>query len=125
MFDAKCLIHNKFGNALSETALAWLVDKKERMIISNEINGDGKTELNGAFIKTLASGGDEMEARKLYANNQVFNLQFTMFLCCNTLYKPTERSKDCLDNIISFDYKSKFVELDGIIDGVEYYKIKD
>ena len=27
--------------------------------------------------------------------------------------------------MISFDYKSKFVELDEIIDGVEYYKIKD
>jgi len=126
MFDAKCLINNKFGNASSETALAWVVDKKEcRMIISNEINGDDKTELNGAFIKTLASGGDEMEARKLYSNNQVFIPQFTMFLCCNTLYKPTEKSKDCLENMISFDYKSKFVELDEIIDGVEYYKIKD
>jgi hypothetical protein len=29
------------------------------------------------------------------------------------------------ENMISFDYKSKFVELDEIIDGVEYYKIKD
>jgi hypothetical protein len=126
MFDAKCLINNKFGNALSETALAWVVDKKEsRMIISNEINGDDKTELNGAFIKTLASGGDEMEARKLYSNNQVFIPQFTMFLCCNTLYKPTDKSKDCLENMISFDYKSKFVEVDEIIDGIEYYKIKD
>ena len=126
MFDAKCLINNKFGNALSETALAWVVDKKEcRMIISNEINGDDKTELNGAFIKTLASGGDEMEARKLYSNNQIFIPKFTMFLCCNTLYKPTEKSKDCLENMISFDYKSKFVEVDEIIDGVEYYKIKD
>ena len=41
----------------------------------------------------------------------------------NTLYKPTEKSKDCFENMISFEYKSKFVELDGIIDGVEYYKI--
>jgi hypothetical protein len=126
MFDAKCLINNKFGNALSETALSWVIDKKEcRIIISNEINGDDKTELNGAFIKTLASGGDEMEARKLYSNNQIFTPQFTIFLCCNTLYKPTETSKDCLENMVSFDYKSKFVDVDEIIEGVEYYKIKD
>ena len=126
MFDAKCSINNKYGNATSETALSWVIDKKEcRIIISNEINGDDKTELNGAFIKTLASGGDEMEARKLYNNNQVFTPQFAMFLCCNTLYKPTEKSKDCLENIISFDYKSKFVEVDEIIKGLEYYKIKD
>ena len=126
MFDAKCLINNKYGNALSETALSWVIDKKEcRMIISNEINGDDKTELNGAFIKMLASGGDEMEARKLYSNNQIFIPQFTMFLCCNTLYKPTETSKDCLENMVSFDYQSKFVDADEIIEGVEYYKIKD
>ena len=55
-------------------------------------------------LLTLASGGDEMEARKLYANNQVFIPQFTMFLCCNTLYRPTEKSKECLEDMISFDY---------------------
>lgn len=126
MFDAKCLINNKFGNVSSETALAWVVDKKEcRIIISNEINGDDKTELNGAFIKMLASGGDEMEGRKLYSNNQVFIPQFTMFLCCNTIYKPTQKTKDCLENMISFDYKSKFVDSEDIIEGIPYYKLKD
>lgn len=130
MFDAKCLINNKFGNALSETALSWVIDKKEcRIIISNEINGDDKTELNGAFIKTLASGGDEMEARKLYSNNVIFTPQFTMFLCCNKLYKPTDTSKDCLENMISFDYKTKFIDEEDKnkkeFKDVEYYKIKD
>lgn len=126
MFDAKCLINNKFGNVSSETALAWVVDKKEcRIIISNEINGDDKTELNGAFIKMLASGGDEMEGRKLYSNNEVFIPQFTMFLCCNTIYKPTQKTSDCLENMISFDYKSKFVDSEDIIEGIEYYKLKD
>jgi hypothetical protein len=84
MFDAKCLINNKFGNASSETASAWAVDKNEcRMIISDEINGDDKPELNGVFIETLASGGNETKARKLYANYQIFIPQFTMFLCCS------------------------------------------
>ena len=62
-----------------------------------------------------------MEARNLISNNQVFIPQHTLFLCCNTLNKPTEMSKDCLENMISWDYKSKFVELDDINNGVEYY----
>ncbi|KAJ1640866.1 hypothetical protein T492DRAFT_1138723 [Pavlovales sp. CCMP2436] len=38
------------------------------IIISNEIQGNEKTVLNGGFIKTLASGGDEMEGRLNYQN---------------------------------------------------------
>ena len=123
-FDAKTLIHNKFGNATSETALAWVVDKKEaRIIISNEINGDENTKLNGNFIKTLASGGDEMVGRRLYENQVAFVPQFTMILCCNNLYETNP--KDALDNLEAFEYKSKFVEESDLVEGVTYYKLKD
>jgi hypothetical protein len=64
-FNIKCLIHNKFGNPEASKGLSWVVDKKDaRIIISNEIDGDDETKLNGAFIKSLASGGDVMEGRK-------------------------------------------------------------
>lgn len=126
-FDSKCLINNKFNNQSSETALSWVVDKKEcRIIISNEIKEDA--ELNGVFIKTLASGGDEMEARKLYSNLQIFTPQFTMFINCNKLPKPTKNSVDCLETLISFNYKSKFVSQEEKINkykDIDYYKIKD
>ena len=83
-FNAKCLIFNKFGNPDPAKALSWVVDKKDaRIIISNEIDGDESTILNGAFIKSLASGGDAMEGRRLYENIQSFIPQFTMFLCYN------------------------------------------
>ncbi len=36
------------------------------MITSNEIDGEDETTLNGAFIKSLASGGDAMEGGKSY-----------------------------------------------------------
>ncbi len=126
-FDAKCLIHNKHGNQSSETALSWVVDKKEcRIIISNEI--DDKAELNGNFIKSLASGGDEMEARKLYSNLQIFTPQFTMFINCNKLPQPTKNSVDCLETLIKFDYQSKFIsaeEKEQKYKNIDYYKIAD
>jgi len=126
-FDAKCLINNKFGNATSETALAWVVDKANaRIIISNEI--DENAVLNGSFIKLLASGGDEIEARKLFSNLQILEPQFTMFLCCNSLPKPAEKGKDCLQTLINFEYKSVFVnkeEYEKNKDVCSYYKLAD
>ena len=44
---------NPFGNPEPAKASSWVVDKKDaRIIISNEIDGDEETILNGAFIKT-------------------------------------------------------------------------
>ena len=67
------------------------------IIISNEIDGDETTILNGAFIKTLASGGDAMEGRKLYENTISFIPQFTMFLCYNRFYKV--EPEDAVENL--------------------------
>ena len=91
-FNAKCLINNKLGNPEPAKALSWVVDKKDaRIIISNEIDGNEETVLNGAFIKTLASGGDAMEGRRLYENIQSFIPQFTMFLCYNKFIKSFQK----------------------------------
>ena len=100
--------NNKFGNPDIAKALSWVVDKKDaRIIISNEIDGDEDTVLNGAFIKTLASGGDALEGRRLYENVVSFIPQFTMILCYNHFYdiKPA----DAKENLEQFEYKSKFV----------------
>jgi hypothetical protein len=123
-FNAKCLIFNKFGNQEPAKALSWVVDKKDaRIIISNEIDGDDDTKLNGAFIKTLASGGDAMEGRKLYENTISFIPQFTMFLCYNKFYEVVPA--DAKENLEQFEYKSKFVSKDELIDDVPFLKLKD
>ncbi len=81
-FNAKGLILHKFGVPDVAKALSLVVDKKyARIIISNEIDGDKDTKLNGAFIKSLASGGDAMEGKKLYENTVSFIPQITMILC--------------------------------------------
>lgn len=123
-FNARCLIHNKFGNPEPAKALSWVVDKKDaRIIISNEIDGDENTKLNGAFIKSLASGGDAMEGRKLYENTISFIPQFTMILCYNNFYDV--EPADATENLEQFEYKSKFVNADELIDGVPFLKLKD
>lgn len=123
-FNAKCLVSNKFGNPEPAKALSWVVDKRNaRIIISNEIDGDENTVLNGAFIKTLASGGDAMEGRKNYQDEITFIPQFTMFLCYNHFYKV--EPADATENLEQFEYKSKFVSADDLIDGCPYLKLKD
>jgi hypothetical protein len=123
-FNAKCLIFNKFGNPEPAKALSWVVDKKDaRIIISNEIDGDEETKLNGAFIKSLASGGDAMEGRKLYENTISFIPQFTMFLCYNRFYEVVP--VDAKENLEQFEYKSKFVNQDELVNGVPFLKLKD
>jgi len=123
-FNAKCLVLNRFNNPDVAKALNWVVDKKEaRIIISNEIDIDDNTILNGAFIKSLASGGDVMEGRRLYENTQSFVPQFTMFLCYNKFCKVEPR--DATENLIQFEYKSKFVEEHELVEGAHFLKLKD
>ena len=118
------MIHNTFGNPEPAKALSWVVDKKDaRIIISNEIDGDEETKLNGAFIKSLASGGDAMEGRKLYENTISFIPQFTMFLCYNKFYEVVPA--DAKENLEQFEYKSKFVSQEELVDGVPFLKLKD
>lgn len=123
-FNAKCLVLTRFNNPDSAKALSWVVDKRNaRIIISNEIQGDENTILNGSFIKTLASGGDAMECRKNYQDEISFIPQFTMFLCYNNFYKV--EPADALENFEQFEYKSKFVYADNLIEGSQFLKLRD
>lgn len=126
-FNANCLIHNKFGNPEPAKALGWVVEKKDaRIIISNEIdceNNGKKTILNGAFIKTLASGGDTMEGRRIYEHTVSFVPQFTMFLSYNQFCEISP--VDAMENLEQFEYKSQFVEAEKIKPNISYYKLRD
>jgi len=120
-FNAKCLIKNKFSNPDAAKCLSWVIDKKDaRIIISNEL--EKGVILNGGFIKTL-SGGDVMEGRKNFQDEVSFTPQFTVILCLNELGEI-----DCVDtyeNLIMFNYKSKFVDKHELIKGNNFLKLKD
>jgi len=129
-FDSKCLISNKFGNPDIARALAWVVGVKAcRLIVSNEIDiePDPSTKiaahLNGNFIKSLASGGDDMKGRILYGNIIEFVPQFSMILLCNTMARV--EPIDTLENLEMFSFKSKFVDKEYLIAGNNTFKLKD
>ena len=120
----ECLILNKFGNPEPAKALGWVADKKDaRIIISNEIDGGDNTKLNGALIKTLASGGDTMGGRRLWENEISFVPQFTMFSGYNKLYEITP--PDATENLKEFEYQSEFAPKEELVEGCEFFKLKD
>lgn len=122
IFDAKCLINTKH-NTSSETALSWVVEIKDaRLAISNEIKANEGSTLNGNFIKQL-SGGDTIRCRKLNENNEKFKVGFNMVLNCNQEYKTDPI--DAMENAIIFNYETKFVDEEDLIEGIAYYKLKD
>jgi hypothetical protein len=126
MFDSSCLIYSKEGKGKDPAKeLGWLLDKRNaRVLLSSEIRGkEGQTVLDGGLVKMLASGGDAVEARKLYNNAKGFVPQSTIFICCNAFYSTDPF--DATENLEQFDYKSKFVGADELIEGVSYLKLKD
>ena len=79
--------------------------------------------MNSKLIKQLVSGGDEIEARQNYKDEIQFKVGFTLFINSNDTFEFT--TKDAGENLITLQYKSKFVKKDELFDGCEFYKLKD
>jgi len=133
-FNAKCLVNNKFGNPEPARALGWVANHiNTRAMWSNEIDADTnakdvkndktKDNLNGNFIKTLASGGDEITGRRLFENEITFKPTFTMTLLFNEL--PNVEPANTLENYIEFCCKSKFVTKEKLDVDLPSHKLKD
>lgn len=130
-FDTSSLIYNKF-KVNDAKALSWLVDKRfARVLIGNEIDkiDDNKNMkenpilMNSKLLKQLVSGGDEIEARQNYKDEIKFKIGFTVFINSNDTFEFT--TKDAGENLITLQYKSKFVSKEELIEGCQYYKLKD
>lgn len=130
-FDTSSLIYNKF-KVNDAKALSWLVDKRfARMLVGNEIDKidedvkvkDNIILMNSKLIKQLVSGGDAIEARQNYKDEISFRIGFTIFINSNDTFDFT--AKDAGENLITLQYKSKFVSEDELIEGCQYYKLKD
>lgn len=123
-FDAGCLIKNDNNNEPARQ-LGWIVEHLiTRGLWSNELPiGLKRIIVNGILIKMLVSGGDLVSARKLHENILTFKPNFTM--CCLFNHMPDVEPIDALENYLEICFKSKFVNPDELIDGVELYKLKD
>jgi hypothetical protein len=81
----------------------WIMLKKDkRIILSNEINS--MLTLNGNGIKSLSSGGDEIEGRGHGGNETTFSVQFLPVVFANDLpnIKPYDDAIDKRINVISY-----------------------
>lgn len=122
-FNSKCLIKSKFGNNDPHRAFDWVADKKNsRIFLCNEIDADDNAEINGILMKLL-SGGDEISARQIYEKITQFIPQFMIFIYCNKLCKISP--VDAMENLEQFNYKSKFVNKEDLVEGVKFLKLKD
>ena len=125
-FNTASLKHNKFGNPDAAKALSWIVPLVDaRLLISNETEeGDDKNPiiLRGDLIKTL-SGGDKITARQNHQNETKYKPDFSIMINCNNL--PEIKPADTYENMIRFDYQSKFVDKNELIEGSPVYKLKN
>ena len=90
-----------------------------RICLSNEIIlGDGACKMDGNMVKRLASGGDEVEVRTNYKDEERKRLQCTAFMCCNEC--PPADPPDAYETLEVFSFGTKFVsqeEIDGREEG--------
>ena len=130
-FDTSSLIYNKY-KVNDAKSLSWLIEKRfSRMLVGNEIDKidedikikDNLILMNSKLIKLFVSGGDNVEARQNYKDEITFRIGFTIFINSNDTFDFT--TKDAGENLITLQYKSKFVSKDELIDGCKYYKLKD
>lgn len=85
----------------------WLIEfDNKRIMFGNEIPDD-KT-LNGKIIKQIASGGDEVKARKAYENISSIRMRSLMWLFGNDIPDFPKRSRDCLNNCLYFTFPCVF-----------------
>ena len=106
---------------------SYLIDFEfTRLIISNEIEINNDTTIDGNKIKKLISGGDYLQARKNFQDEKEFRVQSSLLICCNDM--PDINPADCKERQKQYYFKSKFVEKsypeNKKIKNVEYF-LKD
>ena len=67
--------------------------------------GEGLT-LDGALLKKVASGGDQIRARLLYHNATRFRLQGRLLMCANDM--PDCQPDDALETVLSIPFQTTF-----------------
>lgn len=115
----------KDSNTDSAKANSWLCDFSfSRLVITQEVSlKDGKrTFLDGNKIKKFCSGGDKIECRKNFQDEQRIRLQPSLMLCCNDL--PDRKPNDCNEFLKHYIFNSKFVGEDEeqLLGDINYYK---
>lgn len=109
-FSAEELFFQKCAGD-SAKRLGWTVPLEfARLYISNECKTEDdngkKLKLDGNLLKTIASGGDEIRARKLFQDQMGIRLQGKMLLMMNEMVKV--KPEDANETLTTFCFKTEF-----------------
>ena len=132
-FEAYATITNanhflaKRGSGDAALDMKWAVTlDMVRIVFTNEIvmEDEKEAKIDGAVIKTIASGGDVIECRGLFERAIKFVLQCQFCLMLNDM--PNANSTDAMSNCHEFHMNTQFVNHKPTDDGiVKEYKADD
>ena len=111
-FESDRLMCEQFAEIDSKKN-GWLIPYQfKRIMFSNELQRDDKGKrfkLNSKLIKSINSGGDEMEARALYSNTVQLKLQCAMMIMANDAPPATTNDvfEKCLELKTTRQFKSQ------------------
>lgn len=110
-FATSNLTKDTSGSGDCEKDNYWLIPFHEkRIMIGNEVSiksGEKEACINGITVKTIASGGDKVTARRLYGKKpDNYTMKSLMILFSNQM--PKIDPPDALKNLLYFDFPCSF-----------------
>jgi hypothetical protein len=108
-FDANNLIKVRKSDTENSRKNAWKIPfALYRLVIGNEMSVDDNSFIDGIEIKQIASGGDKIVARQIYAQDKEYKLEGHMLIMVNDIsdIKP----KDAYSNMLYVEMPCTFQE---------------
>lgn len=110
-------------NAIGGTSSEIIQLKGVRYAVMQEPSKD--TKINEGIMKEL-TGGDPVQGRALYCESEIFEPQFKLVVCTNSLFDITSNDDGTWRRIRKCDFLSKFIdEGEAHTDDTEFVFMKD
>lgn len=107
-FQADNMLGQRIHGGDEAKKYSWMFRMEHsRIVYTNEITFEKNVKMDGNCIKRLCSGGDRIEARKNYENEQTFTIGATPIFFCNAL--PIVSPTDAYETMYPIPFPHKFV----------------
>lgn len=108
-FQANSLLARR-GDCEATKALSWInTIKDKRISISNEISIDEKRPVDGNIIKTMVSGGDEIQLRTNFKDETTVINQSQLVLFMNDMPRISPADEAFRSRVLAYEFKYSFV----------------
>jgi hypothetical protein len=113
-FNGNALLHKGFNTESEREVTFVLKFCNARFAFSSEIrvpaDGKGNVAVDGTLLKTLASGGDEIQARRLNENSRPVVNKAQLFIFANDMPKISPQTTDVQSKIVPVNWSISFVD---------------